>query len=83
MNICTVMEKFHILFSAFNYLLISLSWFVHVGVEFLKPIQGFFCSLCHQFSGDGEDAEIHMLSEKHNSKFVVKSPKFLHFFVVL
>lgn len=48
-------------------------------MEFLKPIQGFFCGLCHQFSGDGEEAEFHMLSEEHNCKFEVKSPKCLRF----
>lgn len=38
----------------------------------MKPIRGFFCTLCSRFSGDCEDAELHVLSEEHNDKFKVK-----------
>lgn len=38
----------------------------------MKPIRGFYCTLCSRFSGDCEDAELHVLSEEHNDKFKVK-----------
>lgn len=45
--------------------------YVPVGVEFLRPTQAFYCTLCCVFSGDELCAEHHLKSEEHNSKYKV------------
>ncbi|XP_064599967.1 uncharacterized protein LOC135466434 [Liolophura sinensis] len=39
------------------------------GVEFLRPTQAFYCTLCSVFSGDELCAEHHLKSEEHNSRY--------------
>uniref|UniRef100_K1PF14 U1-type domain-containing protein n=1 Tax=Magallana gigas TaxID=29159 RepID=K1PF14_MAGGI len=47
------------------------------GPEFLFPINGFFCVLCREFSGDVQCAEFHLKTDIHHSnyqKFLQDSP---------
>ncbi|XP_008123623.2 zinc finger protein 318 isoform X2 [Anolis carolinensis] len=40
------------------------------GCEFLIPITGYYCQLCHEFFGDQISAEQHMKSHPHNEKYM-------------
>ncbi|KAM9383028.1 zinc finger protein 318 [Phaethornis superciliosus] len=39
------------------------------GSEFLIPITGYYCQLCHEFFGDQISAEQHVKSHPHNEKY--------------
>ncbi|XP_053160016.1 zinc finger protein 318 isoform X2 [Hemicordylus capensis] len=39
------------------------------GSEFLIPVTGYFCQLCHEFFGDQISAEQHVKSHSHNEKY--------------
>uniref|UniRef100_A0A8D0H7X5 Zinc finger protein 318 n=1 Tax=Sphenodon punctatus TaxID=8508 RepID=A0A8D0H7X5_SPHPU len=39
------------------------------GSEFLIPITGYYCQLCHEFFGDQTSAEQHVKSHPHNEKY--------------
>nr|XP_060609997.1 zinc finger protein 318-like [Anolis sagrei ordinatus] len=40
------------------------------GSEFLIPITGYYCQLCHEFFGDQISAEQHVKSHPHNEKYM-------------
>uniref|UniRef100_A0A8D2J901 Zinc finger protein 318 n=1 Tax=Varanus komodoensis TaxID=61221 RepID=A0A8D2J901_VARKO len=39
------------------------------GSEFLIPVTGYYCQLCHEFFGDQISAEQHVKSHPHNEKY--------------
>lgn len=41
------------------------------GSEFLIPVTGYYCQLCHEFFGDQISAEQHVKSHPHNEKYKV------------
>ena len=58
---------------------VSLSWysscFYHVlsavGVEFMHPVEAYYCALCNQFMGDAASAEHHLKTELHDKGYQV------------
>ncbi|XP_077585305.1 uncharacterized protein znf318 isoform X2 [Stigmatopora nigra] len=45
------------------------------GCEFLLPVRGFFCQLCHSFLGDAVCAEEHVTATSHNHNYEKKMYK--------
>uniref|UniRef100_T1JHH7 U1-type domain-containing protein n=1 Tax=Strigamia maritima TaxID=126957 RepID=T1JHH7_STRMM len=42
------------------------------GVQFLKPVAAYYCSICSEFMGDASCAELHVKSKNHNYKYLVR-----------
>lgn len=50
---------------------LPLAWSQNIkGADCLVPIEGFFCTVCERFCGDQVQAEIHLLSNTHNERYL-------------
>ena len=43
-----------------------------IGIQFILPVQGFYCNLCKEFVNDSYQAQKHFKSAKHNRSYTVK-----------